>query len=89
MDYELSKSLYVWAKGNSGRVNNLKDWQTDALGAIVANNGAQVASTGANGVNVSFSSKGMTNQEWFNTLTKALQMLEDGGVRKTSIGYIV
>lgn len=88
MDYNLAKSLYIWARGNSDRIANLETWRDESLTAIVSGKGGQVISSSANGVSVTFSSKGQTNQEWFNTLTKAIQLLANSGTGKSKQGII-
>ena len=79
MDHLLANNLYKYAKGNAEKIAKLESWQELALLEIVGNKGAQLASTSANGVSVAFTSTGMSNQDWFNTLTSALNYINQGG----------
>lgn len=71
MNVQLAKTLYRWYHGKNGNFALIETWLDTAIRAIAAGNGAQVVSTSANGVSVSFSN-GMTNAEWAATLSLAL-----------------
>lgn len=77
MDVFLAKNLARWACRNPDNRETLEGWLDDAVQAIAAGKGAQVLSTAANGITVSFGSKGLTNSDWFNTLSLALQYIDN------------
>ncbi len=85
MDITLAQNLACWAKGCPERIQLLRDWQTAALMDIQAGNGQAVQSTTANGVSITFQTNSATVSEWFNTLTKALEILDNpnSGQRKS------
>lgn len=88
MDLTLAKSLYRWAKNKDENIAKLESWLETALLEVVAGKGSQVVATSANGVSISFGSAGLTNQAWFNTLTLALQYIEQGAPTSKIQGVI-
>lgn len=78
MDQQLSKSLYRWAKNNPDNQELLETWLSQTITAIAAGNGAEVQSTSGNGIMVSFQTNKMSVMDWFKTISKALEYLEQG-----------
>lgn len=74
---KLSTNIAIYAFGNAERLEEVNGWYEDALRAIVASGGKEVSQTSANSVSVSFAA-GLTTQEWFNTLTEAIAILQTG-----------
>jgi hypothetical protein len=88
MDHDLARSLYIYAKGSEERISRIEAMQEDALSAVVSGKGQQLISTSGNGVSVAFSSKSMTNEEFFSTLTLALGFLSNGGPKTKTNGLL-
>lgn len=82
METILAKNLARWACRDADNRETLEGWLNDAVLAIAAGKGAQVISTAANGITVSFGSGGMTNSAWFNTLSLALQYIDNPPANK-------
>lgn len=77
VDATAAKNLARWACLKPGNREQLEEWLDEAVASIAAGKGAQVISTAANGITVSFGSNGMTNSQWFNTLSLALQYIDN------------
>lgn len=77
MDVQLAKSLARWACLKADNRSQLETWLDEAVLAVAAGKGSQVISTAANGITVSFGSGGLTNGAWCNTLTLALQYIDN------------
>jgi hypothetical protein len=82
MDVVTAKNLARWACRDADNRETLEGWLDESVAAIAAGKGAQVITTAANGVTVSFGSKGMTNAEFFNTLSLALQYIDNPPANK-------
>lgn len=89
MDIILAKTLYRWAKCNTDNQSQLETWLSAAITNIANGKGGSVSSTTANGVSVTFASKGLTNSQWAATISRALEMIEKGTASTTVIGTIL
>lgn len=87
MDILTARNLYLWAKDNNTRISQLEDWQTSALEKIVSGGGKDVVNTSGNGVSVTFAS-GMSNQDWFNTVSAAIGYINNGVPSNTKQGIL-
>lgn len=87
MDKLLAISIAKWGTGNDSRIAQIQEWQDAALQEIVNGNGRNVVSTSANSVSVQFAS-GQSNSDFFNTLTAALDYINNGFQTNTKIGLI-
>jgi hypothetical protein len=77
MDLTLARSLATWAGDSNERKQQLQDYMDEALVKIVAGKGKDVQSVTANGVSTTFSNDSLTVSEWFSTLTKALEIINN------------
>lgn len=82
MDSVTAKYLARWACLKADNRSLLETWLDEAVLAIATGKGAQVVSTAANGITVSFGAGGMTNTDWFNTLSLALQYIDNPPVNR-------
>lgn len=82
MDVVLARSLARWGSKSVENREQLEDWLDEAVIAIAQGKGSVVQSTAANGMNVSFSSSGMSNAEWLSVLTLAIQYIDTPSVSK-------
>lgn len=73
----LASNIAIWAYGNSARIEQVKEWHEAALMNVVSNGGKEVSQTSANSVSVSFAA-GLSTQDWLNTLSEAIGILETG-----------
>jgi len=86
MDLVLAKTLFRWAKCNTERQQQLEGWLDAAILNIAQGKGGSVVSTTANGISVTFSTNGLTNNTWAATVGRALEMIERGTSKTTVVG---
>ena len=77
MDSALAKTLYRWAKGDSDKINTLREYLDTAVSAIAAGNGASMASATANGVSVNLMAGSLTVSAWAATVSQALAYIDN------------
>jgi hypothetical protein len=82
MDVMLARSLARWGAKSTENRDQLEEWLDEAILSIASGKGAAIQSTAGNGINVSFMSSGMTNAEWLNVLTLAIQYIDTPAVSK-------
>jgi len=80
MDLALSRTLYIWSKGDLDKQAQLADWLDAAIAAIATGNGASLASATANGVSATMMPGSLTVSAWASTLSYAIALLENPSV---------
>lgn len=71
----IGKALYLWAKGDEFRAEQLRDWRDEALLSIAAGKGKELQSSSANGMSMTFAT-GSTVLQWFEALSTAISLIE-------------
>ena len=75
-------ALVMYGKGSTANLAEMKCWQKDTLSKIAEGNGGQITSGSGNGMAFTVSDSSMTNKTWFESLTFAINKLENSQVKK-------
>lgn len=88
VDVITAKTLYQWSCRKVENRTTLENWLDAAILQISAGNGADLMSSTANGMSVTFSNKGFTTSDWANTLAYALN-LKDRPTTNKIVGVLI